>query len=156
MIVHTTINAAERELEVEPHETLLDLLRRLGLKGVHFGCGEGECGCCVVLLDGRPVVSCLVLGARIDGREVTTIEGIGRIDAPHPLQRHFVDCGAVQCGYSTPASILCAYALLEQEPDPSDEQIRQALDGVLCRCTGYVKKVEAVHRVVAERKGDEP
>ena len=112
MNVQTTINGESRQLELSLGESLLDLLRRIGLKGAHYGCGDGECGACTVLLDGRPVTSCLVLAARIEGREVTTVEGLGRPDSPHPVQRHFVDCGAVQCGYSSPASILCGTAFL--------------------------------------------
>ena len=152
MILHTTINGRRRQLEIDPRESLLDLVRRLGLKGAHFGCGDGECGACTVLLDGHPVTSCLVLAARVEDREVTTIEGLGSVQSPHPLQRHFVDTGAIQCGYSSPASILCAAALLAHNPDPTEADIRIALDGVLCRCTGYVKKIEAIQRAVAELK----
>jgi carbon-monoxide dehydrogenase small subunit len=150
MKVATTINGRAVELEAGAGETLLEVLRRVGFKGVKFGCGEGDCGACTVLLDGEPVNSCLVLAARVEGREVTTIEGLGRPDAPHPLQRAYAEEGAVQCGYCIPGSILSSYALLQREPDPSEVQIFDALDGNLCRCTGYVKKVVAITRAAAE------
>jgi aerobic-type carbon monoxide dehydrogenase small subunit (CoxS/CutS family)/CO/xanthine dehydrogenase FAD-binding subunit len=144
--VEMTVNGQSRRLEAEARTTLLDLLRRDGLWGVKHGCETGECGACTVLLDGRPVVSCLTLAVRAQGRAVQTVEGLGTPDALHPVQQAFVDTGAVQCGYCTPAMELCAKALLDAVPDPTDAEIREALAGCLCRCTGYVKPVEAVRR----------
>jgi carbon-monoxide dehydrogenase small subunit len=120
------------------------------LRGVKFGCGEGDCGACTVLLDGQPVNSCLVLAARVDGRQITTIEGLGTVRDPHPLQRAYSEEGAVQCGYCIPGSILSSHALLESEPQPSEGEILRALDGNLCRCTGYVKKLTAIQRAARE------
>ena len=155
MRIQPVLNGARRTLEVEPGEMLLDVLRRAGCTGVKFGCGEGDCGACSVLLDGEPVNSCLVLAARVDGHCVTTIEGLGSVHAPHPLQRAFAEEGAVQCGYCIPGSILSASALLARNPQPADAEILHALDGNLCRCTGYVKKLVAVRRVAEElREGD--
>jgi aerobic-type carbon monoxide dehydrogenase small subunit (CoxS/CutS family)/CO/xanthine dehydrogenase FAD-binding subunit len=144
--VEMTVNGQARRPEAEARTTLLDLLRRDGLWGVKHGCETGECGACTVLLDGRPVVSCLTLAVRAQGRAVQTVEGLGTPDALHPVQQAFVDTGAVQCGYCTPAMELCAKALLDAVPDPTDAEIRDALSGCLCRCTGYVKPVEAVRR----------
>ncbi|HEY8152171.1 MAG TPA: (2Fe-2S)-binding protein, partial [Vicinamibacteria bacterium] len=129
--------------------TLLDLLRREGLRGVKHGCETGECGACTVLLDGRPVCSCLTLALRAEGRYVQTVEGLGTPDALHPVQQAFVDTGAIQCGYCTPAMELCAKALLDAVPRPTEADARDALAGCLCRCTGYVKPVEAVMRAAA-------
>lgn len=144
--VELSVNGQVRRPEAEARTTLLDLLRREGFWGVKHGCETGECGACTVLLDGRPVVSCLTLAVRAQGRSVQTVEGLGTPDALHPVQQAFVDTGAVQCGYCTPAMELCAKALLESVPDPTDAEIREALAGCLCRCTGYVKPVEAVRR----------
>jgi putative selenate reductase molybdopterin-binding subunit len=148
-----TVNGQARRPEAEARTTLLDLLRREGFWGVKHGCETGECGACTVLLDGRPIVSCLTLAVRAQGRAVQTVEGLGTPDALHPVQQAFVDTGAVQCGYCTPAMELCAKALLDAVPDPTDAEIRDALSGCLCRCTGYVKPVEAVRRAAG---GDAP
>ncbi len=140
------VNGEAVEAEVDGRTRLLDLLRdRLFLTGVKEGCGEGECGACTVLIDGRAVNSCLVLAPQVDGKEVLTVEGIARDGELHPIQRAFVEKGAVQCGFCTPGFIMSTYALLRRNPDPSDEQILTALEGNLCRCTGYAKIVEAVH-----------
>jgi carbon-monoxide dehydrogenase small subunit len=144
MRVEPIINGAVRAIDVEPGELLIDTLRRLGLRGVKLGCGEGDCGTCTILLDGEPMLSCLLLSARTDGHEVTTIEGLGSVHNPHPLQQAYAEEGAVQCGFCIPGSILSSASLLSHNPDPSDAEICQALDGNLCRCTGYVKKVVAV------------
>ena len=146
------VNGRPVVIAVDPFERLLDVLReRLGLTGTKEGCGEGECGACTVLLDGAPVLSCLVLAWQADGRELLTIEGL-----PGPehdaLQRAFIDAGAVQCGFCTPGLILSSAALLERDPDPSDEAIREGLAGNLCRCTGYQKVLEAVHRAADARR----
>lgn len=147
MDILLTINGEERQVTVQFGETLLEVLRRLGYAGVKHGCEDGSCGVCAVLLDGQVVHSCILLAVQVEGREVTTIEGIGTYDHPHPLQAAFVESGAVQCGYCTPAMILAAKALLDENPHPNEAEVREALSGVLCRCTGYVKPVEAVLRV---------
>jgi aerobic-type carbon monoxide dehydrogenase small subunit (CoxS/CutS family)/CO/xanthine dehydrogenase FAD-binding subunit len=142
--VEVTVNGERRRAAADARTTLLDLLRREGFWGVKHGCETGECGACTVLLDGRPVVSCLVLALRAEGRSVQTVEGMGTPDALHPIQAAFVDTGAIQCGYCTPAMELCAKALLDAVPQPTEEEVRDALAGCLCRCTGYVKPVQAV------------
>jgi len=143
--VRVRVNGEEYEAQAEPHLTLVTFLRdQLGLLGTKWGCGTGDCGACTVLLDGRPVTSCMVLAVSADGREVTTIEGLARDGKLHPIQEAFVEHGAVQCGYCTPAAILVAKALLEETPSPSEDEVRRAMAGVLCRCTGYSKIIDAV------------
>ena len=154
MKVTLLLNGSATTLEVAPGEMLAYALRREGLFGVKIGCGEGDCGACTVLLDGEPVNSCLVLAPRVDGHAVTTIEGLGTVHAPHPLQVAYAEEGAVQCGYCIPGSILSSSALLARNPHPSDREILGALDGNLCRCTGYVKKLTAIRRVVEEADHD--
>lgn len=154
MIIRTRINGEPRELECEPHTTLLDLLRAAGYKGVKVGCREGVCGACTVLVDGQARHGCQTFAGQVAGREVTTIEALGTPEQPHPLQQAFVDAGAVQCGFCTPGAILSAKALLDEQPDPSEQEVREALDGNLCRCTGYVKMIEAV-RLAASRMREE-
>jgi carbon-monoxide dehydrogenase small subunit len=150
-LVQLTVNGLPRELAVEPNTTLLSLLRdELLLTGTKHGCGEGDCGACVVLLDGLPVNACLVLALEAAGREVLTIEGVADGPTLHPVQEAFLDTGAVQCGYCTPGMILVSLALLRDNPDPDERQVRRALSGNLCRCTGYHKIVEAV-LLAAER-----
>ena len=139
------VNRRPVELLVPPHRTLLEVLREeLGLTGTKHGCELGECGACAVLVDGRPVLSCLALGLECEGRDVTTIEGLAANGALHPLQEAFADFGGAQCGYCTPGIILTAAALLESEARPSRDRIREALSGNLCRCTGYLQIIEAV------------
>ena len=150
MTIEVELNGAPRTLRFAAAERLSVVLRREGLLGVKVGCGEGTCGACTVLLDGRAVASCITFAAQAAGRAILTIEGLGALHAPHPLQRAFVRAGAVQCGYCTPGMLLAAKALLDREPEPSDEQIREALDGNLCRCTGYVKPLEAVREAARE------
>ena len=147
MDIHLTINGEERQVTIQVGETLLEVLRRLGYAGVKHGCEDGSCGVCAVLLDGQVVHSCILLAVQAQGHDFTTIEGIGTYDHPHPLQAAFVEAGAVQCGYCTPAMILAAKALLDENPHPDEAEVREALSGVLCRCTGYLKPVEAVLRV---------
>lgn len=142
------INNQEYALEVAPNETLLDVLRdRLGLTGTKMGCNRGDCGACTVLVDGRPVNSCLVLAVRVDGRPISTVEGLAQGEDLHPLQAAFLDHGAVQCGFCTPGMLMTAKGLLSQNPRPSKSEIQEALSGNLCRCTGYVKIIEAIESV---------
>ena len=146
-----TLNGESRAFTVEPQETLLHVLReRAHLTGAKKGCDLGECGACTVIMDGRAVNSCCVFAIEADGSTVETIEGIGTADEPHPLQQAFIDAGAIQCGYCTPGMVLTTIALLNVNPNPSEEEIRVALSGNLCRCTGYEKIVEAV-RLSAKR-----
>lgn len=153
--VSVLVNGARRELLVEPHERLVDVLRgRLGLLGVKEGCGEGECGTCTVLMDGKAVSSCLVLAAQADGREILTIEGLSADGGLHPLQQAFIREAAIQCGYCTPGMILAAKALLDREPDPSDEAVRRAISGNICRCTGYDKPVKAILAAARQMRED--
>lgn len=146
-----TVNGQHRTVTTQPNKTLLYLLRDdLGLHGAKDACGgEGECGACTVLIDGQPVNSCLVLAGQADGHEILTIEGLAENGQLHPLQRIFVEAGAVQCGFCTPGAILAAKALLDRSPVPTDDEIREALSGNLCRCTGYAKMIQAV-RLAAE------
>lgn len=144
MKIYFELNGKPQYVEVEAGESLLSLLRRLGMKSVKEGCGTGECGTCTVLLEGKPVRSCLTFAPKVQGKRVTTLEGLGTLEDPHPLQRAFVEAGAVQCGFCTPGMILTAYALLQENPDPTPHEVREYLVGNLCRCTGYVKIVEAV------------
>lgn len=142
-----TVNAKPVTMEVSPNELLSDVLRqRLGLTGTKVGCEAGECGACTVLVDGEPILSCLTLALECDGKEILTIEGMADPvkEELHPLQRAFAEQGAVQCGFCSSAMILTAKALLEKNPKPTDHEIRQAINGVLCRCTGYVQIVEAI------------
>lgn len=134
-----TLNGHRREFRIGPGERLLDLLRRAGCLGVKFGCGEGTCGACTVVVDGRAVLSCLMPAFQAQGRDVWTIEGLGDFERPHPIQTALVDAGAVQCGYCTPGVVMSAKAMFDENPVPSDEEIRLHLDGNLCRCTGYEK-----------------
>jgi len=144
MKIYFELNGEQRYVEIEPGESLLSLLRRLGMKSVKQGCDTGDCGVCTVLLDGRAVRSCTVFAAQVQGRRVTTLEALGDADDPHPLQEAFVEAGAVQCGYCTPGMILAAYELLQKNDDPTPEEVRRAISGNLCRCTGYVKIVDAI------------
>ncbi len=148
MNITVQINNESRTITIHPGDRLLDMLREHGYFGVKEGCSDGNCGVCVVLLDGKPVNSCLVLAAKADGKSITTIEGIGTPQSPHPIQVAFSDHGAVQCGFSTPGSILSTYALLQENPAPTDDEIKRALDGNACRCTGYVKKLDAIKSLI--------
>jgi aerobic-type carbon monoxide dehydrogenase small subunit (CoxS/CutS family) len=150
-----TVNGETREVPVLPHETLLEVLReRLGLTGTKHGCELGECGTCTVLVDGAPVLSCLVLGLAASGRAVTTVEGLACGARLHPLQEAFVELGAAQCGYCTPGFLCASKALLDAEPAPDRARIVEALSGNLCRCTGYLKIFEAVELAAARLRGD--
>lgn len=140
-----TVNGDIHELDVDARRTLLDVLRdALELRGTHLGCGTGDCGACTVLLDGEPVPSCLVLAADADGRQVITVEGMLQNGEPHPVQKAIVAHGGIQCGYCTPGVVVSSVALLNRNPHPVEGQVREAIAGNLCRCTGYQKIVEAV------------
>lgn len=157
-IITMTVNGESVEAAVEANQTLLQFLREdLGLTGAKHGCGLGDCGACTVILDGRPINSCLVLAVQANGREVVTIEGLAEDGGDlHPIQQAFVDKGSIQCGYCTPGMILSAKALLDQNPKPSELEIRTAISGNLCRCTGYQKIVEAIQEAadnIAKTKG---
>jgi carbon-monoxide dehydrogenase small subunit len=145
------VNEDERQALVPVHKTLLEVLREdLGLTGTKHGCELGECGTCTVLVDGEPQLSCLLLPIQVEGRAITTVEGMGTTAELHPLQRAFVELGAAQCGYCTPGILLSARSLLERDPSPTRDAIRETLAGNLCRCTGYVKIIEAIE-LAAER-----
>jgi carbon-monoxide dehydrogenase small subunit len=147
MLIRFTCNGEAVQLEASPEARAIDILRnQLGLTGTKEGCGRGECGACTILLDGRPVNSCLLVAGKLAGREITTIEGLAKEDGSlHPIQEAFLDKGAVQCGFCTPGMVLSTKALLEENRAPENEEIEEALSGNLCRCTGYGKIVEAVH-----------
>ena len=153
--VQLKVNGLAYETEVEPRRTLLELIREdLELTGTKEGCGLGECGTCTVLVDGKPIKSCITLAVQANGREVTTIEGLEKPDGTlHPLQQAFIDHGAIQCGFCTPGMILSAKALLDEKPRPTELEVRQAIAGNLCRCTGYQKIVEAILSVAEANVG---
>ncbi len=143
--IQLTVNGQSVDAAVEPNRTLLQFLREdLGLTGTKHGCGLGDCGACTVILDGQAVNSCLVLAINANGREVLTIEGLAEDGKLHPIQQAFVDKGSIQCGFCTPGMILSAKALLDVNPKPTEQEIRMAISGNLCRCTGYQKIVEAI------------
>jgi len=144
--INLTVNNQTHELSVEPNQTLVEVLRQhLGLTGTKVGCNQGDCGACAVIMDGRPVNSCLVLAVQADGSNITTIEGVETDGGLHPLQAAFVEKGAIQCGFCTPGMILTSKSLLESNPEADKEEIREAISGNLCRCTGYQKIVGAIH-----------
>jgi carbon-monoxide dehydrogenase small subunit len=150
-LIELTVNENKYRVEVELDELLVDVLRdRLGLVGTKKGCGTGDCGACTVLMDGNPVTSCLVLAVAAQGKQIETIEGMGSEGGLNPLQQSFIDHGAIQCGYCTPGLLMSAKALLRKNPKPSEAAIRRAIAGNLCRCTGYVKVVDAI-KAVAEK-----
>ncbi len=144
-IINLTVNGIPYELAVAPNTPLADVLRyELGLTGTKKGCGIGDCGACTVLMDGTPVFSCLVLAVEADGHDILTIEGVAKGHELHPIQKAFVEVGAIQCGFCTPGMVLTALALLKENPDPTEADVRLAISGNLCRCTGYQKIVEAI------------
>jgi carbon-monoxide dehydrogenase small subunit len=156
MTIRTTINGTSRTLDVRPELTLLDLLReQLGLTGTKCGCEIGECGACTVLLDGIAVNSCLVLAPQVDGRSVTTVEGLAKGETLSPLQEAFLDHDAVHCGFCTPGMLMSARDLLDHNSDPSEHDIRTAISGNLCRCTGYVNIVKSI-QYAAEKMAQQP
>lgn len=153
-LITLTVNGNKYEIAIEPRQSLLQVLREeLHLTGTKEGCSEGECGACTVFLDGQTVDSCLIFALEANGREVVTIEGLATGDTLHPLQKAFAEYGGVQCGFCTPGMILAAKALLDSNPHPTEVDIRQGISGNLCRCTGYVKIVEAIKAVANSTVG---
>ena len=154
--IRMTLNGEETDVSFAPYKTLLEVLREdLGHTGTKHGCELGECGACAVLVNGKPVLSCLLLAVECDKRDVLTVEGLGSDGKLHPLQDAFADLGAAQCGYCTPAILVTAKALLDHNPNPSRDQIREALSGNLCRCTGYQQIFEAVEEAMVRIAGRE-
>ncbi len=149
-MITLTVNGRKHQVALNPDETLLNALRQLNYTDVKNGCEKGDCGACAVLLNGKAVNSCLVLAWQADGSEILTNAGLGTMDNPHPIQEAFADAGAAQCGYCTPGMIISAKALLDQNPHPSEEEIREAISGNLCRCTGYAQIITAI-QIAAER-----
>jgi len=147
MKITLNINNENVNFDIKPDEKLIDTLRNNNYKSIKFGCGEGTCGTCTVLVNGKPILSCITFTAQIEGKNITTLEGIGTIDNLHKLQKSFLDEGAVQCGYCTPGMILSAKALLDKNPSPTEEEIKKALDGNKCRCTGYGSIIKAIQKV---------
>ncbi len=144
-MIKLNVNDVDYELEIKSHEILSDVLRhRLGLRGVRISCGDGECGSCTVLLDGEPVVSCLILAMQVEGKKITTIEGIGTEDDLHPIQEAFIEEQGFQCGYCTPGVILSTKALLDKNPNPNPSEVAEALNGNICRCGAYAHITRAV------------
>ena len=154
--IHFSLNGEHTEVAFAPHKTLLEVLREdLNLTGTKHGCELGECGTCAVLVDGRSILSCLMLGLDAEGRDVKTIEGMANGAELHPLQETFADLGAAQCGYCSPGFLLVAEELLNKSPNPTRAEIQEALSGNLCRCTGYIKIYEAVELAAARIRGDQ-
>lgn len=153
MEISVKVNGKQQTFEIAPADVLLDVLRREGYTGVKCGCRAGDCGACTVIMNGKAVTSCLTMAAQADGAEITTIEGLAQPNGKlHPLQRAFLDHGAAQCGFCVPGMILSAKALLDEDPSPTEPEVREAIVGNLCRCTGYKKQVEAILSV-ADKKG---
>jgi len=154
--IEFTLNGKLMEVEVSPHWTLLRLLReKFGLTGTKEGCGIGECGACTVLLDGMPVNACLILAPKIEGRKIETIESLGSRESLHPLQKSFIDHGAIQCGFCTPGILMSSKALFDKNSNPTRVEIKEALSGHLCRCTGYHQIIEAIESTL-EVRGSSP
>ena len=155
-VLSFTLNGDSIEVVCKDNMTLLDLLRdKLGLTGTKKGCEQGECGACTVMLDGKPVNSCCTLAVECEGRDVVTVEGIAKNGQLHPIQKQFIEKWALQCGYCTPGMIMSAKALLDVNPHPTELEIREAIEGNLCRCTGYAKIVEAIQAAAAEMNWEE-
>ena len=151
------VNGEEYEVLAPVHHTLLEVLREeLDLTGTKHGCELGECGACAVLIDGQPQISCLILAVEAQGHEITTVEGLAQGSQPHPLQETFAALGAAQCGYCTPGIVVTAKALLDRNPRPTRDEIREAISGNLCRCTGYVKIIDAIEQAAARLRGEAP
>ena len=154
MMIKLNVNGADHEVDVKPHWTLLFVIReKLKLKGAKNGCGEGECGACTVIMDEKAVHSCLILASQAEGKKIMTIEGLAPGGKVHPLQEAFVEYGAIQCGFCTPGMIMAAKALLDENPNPNEDEIREAISGNICRCTGYVKIVKAIQETAKKMRG---
>jgi aerobic-type carbon monoxide dehydrogenase small subunit (CoxS/CutS family) len=153
-IIRVRINGIEKKISVEPNDLLLDVLRREGYKGVKRGCKEGTCGSCTIIFNNRTVKSCIMFAAQAHNGDIITIEGIGTRDDPHPIQEAFVEEGVVQCGYCIPGMILAAKNLIDNNADPSKNEVKMALDGNLCRCTGYSGQLKAVLKAAAVMRGE--
>lgn len=152
MIINFKLNGENRSIDVKSNEILLDVLRnRLGIKSPKYGCGRGDCGTCTILLDGKSVRSCLILAAEVDGSEITTVEGLSK-NGITPLQQAFVDNNSFQCGFCAPGMVITSTELLQNNPNPNEEQIKEAIGGNLCRCTGYVQIIEAISSVAKKKK----
>ncbi|MFB6291641.1 MAG: (2Fe-2S)-binding protein [Candidatus Bipolaricaulia bacterium] len=155
MEVELKVNGEDYKLEVEEDLRLIDLLRdELGFTGVKEGCGVGECGACTVLVDGKSVLSCLTYVAQVDGKEILTVEGLAKDGDLHPVQQAFVESGGVQCGFCTPGFVMVAIELLETNPDPTRDEIREWIEGNICRCTGYVKIVDAIELAAEQMRSE--
>lgn len=154
-VITLHINGRTHTPAIAPNATLLDALRDLGYMDVKCGCGKGDCGACAVLLDGTAVNSCMVLALQADGSSIVTAAGLGNVNRPHPIQKAFADLGAIQCGYCTPGFVIAAKALLDHNPQPTELEIRDAISGNLCRCTGYVQIVEAIQAAAEQMRGTE-
>lgn len=148
MKLHVKINGEDRELDIHPKDMLLDVLREEGFSGVKRGCSTGDCGACACIVDGKAVNTCILFAAQCEGSKITTVEGIGNPKAPSPVQKEMTDAGGIQCGFCVPGIVVSATALIDENPEPTEDEIREALDGNLCRCTGYVKQIEAISRAV--------
>ena len=154
-VIELNVNGLSYDVVSSPEDLLIDVLRqKLDLSGTKKGCGQGDCGTCTVLIDGRRALACLTLAIACQGKRILTIEGMEQNGVLHPIQQAFIDKGAIQCGFCTPGMILATHALLQENPAPDETQIRAALDGNLCRCTGYVKVVEAVQLAVKRMEGN--
>ncbi len=146
-LISLKVNGMDYDIAADTSTTLVDVLREdLGLTGVKKGCDDGDCGACTILMDGKAAASCTTLAAAAQGHEITTIEGLAKKGKLHPMQQAFIDCFAIQCGYCTPGMILAGVALLNENPDPTEEEIRDALRGNICRCTGYTKIIDAINQ----------
>jgi aerobic carbon-monoxide dehydrogenase small subunit len=157
VIIRFILNGKETNVDSTPDRRVVDLLREdFGLTGTKEGCGSGECGACTILVNGESKLSCLMLTQQLEGKEITTIEGLSREGSSHPLQEAFISCGAVQCGFCSPGMIVTAAALLKRNPDPTRTEIREGLSGNLCRCTGYQKIVDAVKTASGNMGGEVP
>lgn len=151
-IIRLRINEEEHELEISANETLLEVLRgRLSLTGAKEGCQDGSCGACTILLDGKPARACLILAVEAEGKDILTIEGLSRGNELHPIQEAFINHGGIQCGFCTPGMILTAKALIDSNPEPTEAEVKEAISGNLCRCTGYTKIVESI--IAATKRG---
>jgi aerobic carbon-monoxide dehydrogenase small subunit len=152
--VEIKVNGVVHEIDVQPWDTLLDVIReKLGLTGTKEGCGLGECGACTVIMNGKTVNSCLVLAVEADGKQVTTIEGLAEGEKLHPIQQAFIDVGGLQCGFCTPGMIISAKAMLDENPNPTEQEIRRGISGNFCRCTGYTKIIQSIQAAIPKKEG---